>query len=968
MSGWSSDDATPVPGDDPDRPLRPRRADGQQAPEQYTHDQYAPADPHPHDGGYPKQDETQYVDPYAAQREAEYVAQHETRPRRARAARQSPGAPAAPQPPAPQQPADAWWNQPPAEQPRRRRRPRPQPSQYAQEIVQDPGYAQAPHDADQAPHDSAQAPHDAAQAPAEPTRPMVREGRRARQQQPEPPAVAPSDPTVRVRPYRPEQARHQEGPLQGTGRNGQGGYEYLATDDGYGDRQYDEPYDQSQDDYAQGGGHGGSSGASSGLGGQPGDDYDDDQFDDGEYDEDYDPDTGGQPYFHPLDPETPVPQNRRGWRSSPTPTPDSPYDLSGIDQSELTGSLSLLGLEGPAGASDITRPIEPIRAPIARAPRRPLPPVAPPARPYDDRGYAEPEYDEVEEYPEYDEPETAKEKAASSRASLLGSSALMAAGTMASRLLGFVRASVLVAAVTAGSDAAEAFSVANIMPNALYILLAGGVLNAVLVPQIARAAKQKDGGEDYINRLLTAALALLAVVTVAVIVASPLLIKVYGSNDWPPDLVTLASAFSLYCLPQVFFYGLYTLLGQVLNARGHFGAFMWSPVANNVVSIIGLVAFIAVFGGGSQPVGEWSAGMIMLLAGSQTLGVAAQAIVLIPILKRAGIRFRPKFGLRGVGLASASRVAGWTFAAVVVQQVAFVVISKVTTTAQNLTNDRPEALIKTGKSVYDNALLLFMLPHSLVAVSLVTALFTSMSNAAAENRIRDVRADLSLGLRLTGLATAVSTAAILALGPDIARSMFPSARSVETNGIAYVVMAMSLGLIPYSAQYLFQRVFYAFEDAKTPFFIQVATSGTWAVGNMISLFVLRDTRPEYIVIGVGVSMAASNFVSAFLAYTILRRRFGDLDGHQVMRTHVELILVAAVGGVVAWLLGQCIHIFLGDAWAINIIATVVGGLVLIAIYIAGLRQLGVKEIEDVAGPLLRRLPSSPATVARHSTH
>ncbi|GLY26890.1 murein biosynthesis integral membrane protein MurJ [Kineosporia sp. NBRC 101731] len=932
MSGWSSDDGTPVPSDDPDRPMRPRRADGQHPQEQYPQDQYE-------------------GDPYAAQRESEYVSQHEGPTRRSRSAQRQAQRQAQQQPPPapqPQQPADAWWNQPPAEP--RRRRPRPAPPRVDQ--------------------------GDQPVAPADPTRPVPQEFRRPRNQHQDPQnqhavplPVAPEDPTVQVRPYRPEQARYAEGEYGQAGASGQGG--------GYG--QYDEPYDQTRDDRTGPGDpeHGGS---------DPG--YDNQGYQQG-YEQGYDDwDSGSgeqQQYFHPLDPETPAPGNsRRGRRAAqpPPPTPDSPYDLSGLDPAELTGSLNLLGLvEGTAMPSDVTRPIAPIRAPIARAPRRPLPPVAPRSRDdrgYDDRGYDEHGYDDWDygdrgqaepDFEAADQDEDNRAQSASRASSLLGSSALMAAGTMVSRLLGFVRASVLVAAVTPGGDAgaADAFSVANIMPNALYILLAGGVLNAVLVPQIARAAKQKDGGEDYINRLLTAALGLLAVVTVLVLIGSPLLVKVYASDDWDPDLIALTAAFSLWCLPQVFFYGVYTLLGQVLNARGKFGAFMWSPVLNNVVSIAGLAAFIAVYGGGTQSGTEWTGTKVMLLAGSQTLGVATQALVLIPLLSRAGIRYRPKFGLRGVGLASASRVAGWTFAAVVVQQLAFVVISKVTTTASNLLKDHPDAAINTGKAIYDNALLLFMLPHSLVAVSLVTALFTRMSNAAAENRIRDVRADLSLGLRLTGLATVVSTAAILALGPDIAASMFPSANRSTTNGIAYVVMAMAVGLVPFSAQYLFQRVFFAFEDAKTPFFIQIATSGTWAAGNLVSLYLLRES-PQYIVIGVGLSMAASNFVSALLSYWILRMRFGDLDGRAVVRSHIELFAVGGIGGGVAWLMARSTHIFLGDGWVTCIIATVVGGLMLLFIYVAGLRQLGVQEIEDVFGPLLRRLPSSPETVARHSTY
>lgn len=905
MSGWRSDDATPPPVD-PERPRRPRRAD-------HRYDEQFP-------GPEPDPQDPYVEDPYAAQREAEYVAQHEDQRHG-----QDEG------------PPEAWWNLPPEESARANHSyAHDQPYDQLYDESRNQEYDDRP---GQEPYQAQAQPS----APAEPTRPMRQDSpRRSRRQAvaPDEPTVrawpiAPDEPTVRARPNRPEQARYSDErtPAPSAPGSGQGGQGRQGDYGGYGSGPHDEgrPYDQTRDR-------------------EPGPD---------------------EPYFHPLDPETPHPKpsSRRGWRAPPPETPaSSPYDLSGLDPAELTGSLSLLGLEGPAVQTDFTQPIEPIRAPIARAPRRPQAPV-PPRRPRGpQRGYPEPELQpEVEAPLEPEQVESAEEKRTSS---LLGSSALMAAGTAVSRVLGFVRASVLLAAVQPGGggvSTSDAFSVANVMPNALYILLAGGVLNAVLVPQIAKAARQKDGGEDYINRLLTAALGMLAGLTVVVILAAPLLVKVYDSPKWDPDLVALATAFSLWCLPQVFFYGLYTLIGQVLNARGRFGAYMWAPVVNNVVSIVGLVIFVTMYHRGTQPVDTWDSTKIMLLAGSQTLGVAAQALILIPVLSRAGIRFRPKFGLRGVGLSSASRVAGWTFAAVIVQQVAFIVISKVTTTATQLLRDRPDAKIQTGKTIYDNAQLLFVLPHSLIAVSLVTALFTRMANAASQNRIRDVRADLSLGLRLTGLATVVSTAAVLALGPEITASMFPGSNRGTTNGVAYVVMAMALGMVPYSAQYLFARVFYAFEDAKTPFFIQIASSGTWATGNLISLLILKDKAPEFIVVGVGLSMAASNFVGAFLSYSILRRRFGDLDGHQVVRAYLEMFVVAAIGGVVAWLLAQSVQAFFHNTWLACILATVIGGLALLAIYVAGLRQLGVSEVEDVLGPLLRRLPSSPPQTARHST-
>lgn len=529
------------------------------------------------------------------------------------------------------------------------------------------------------------------------------------------------------------------------------------------------------------------------------------------------------------------------------------------------------------------------------------------------------------------------------------SSAIMAGGTAASRVLGFVRAALLVAVLDVGRSA-DAFTVANTIPNALYILLAGGVLNAVLVPQITRAAKREDGGQEYIDRLLTAAVAILFVVTIAVTLAAPLLIQIYASDRWTPAQFTLATAFALWCLPQVFWYGIYTLLGQVLNARGSFGPFMWAPVLNNVVGIAGLVAFMMVAGRGDPSIDSWTSGRIALLAGTATLGVVAQALILIPAMRGAGIGFRIRWGLRGFGLRTASRVAGWTFAAVIVQQLGYIVISQVSTTGGQRAHDAHVSL-GTGLTVYAQAFLLFMLPHSLVAVSLVTALFTRMSISAAENRISDVRSDLSLGLRLTGLATVLSAAAFLSLGPDITATLFSGNPKSTTDGIAYVTMAMILGLVPFSAQYLFQRVFYAFEDAKTPFLVQVPITILWAGGNLLSLVLLP---PAWIVVGVGASMSLANLTGAALSFVILRRRFGRLDGKRVVGTHLKMVIAAVTGGVVAFLISWGVHQLMGQGRLPSMLAALIGGVTLIAIYGLLLRRLKVTELDEALLPLLKR--------------
>ena len=134
------------------------------------------------------------------------------------------------------------------------------------------------------------------------------------------------------------------------------------------------------------------------------------------------------------------------------------------------------------------------------------------------------------------------------------------------------------------------FTLANTVPNSMYILLAGGVLNTVLVPQIVRAVKKDaDRGEAYTNRIMTLGLMALFVITLVLTLAVPAIIALYSAGGWKDPSVAAQYqsmvALAYYCMPQVFFYGAFVLAGQVLNSRDRFGPMMWAPIANNVVSI-----------------------------------------------------------------------------------------------------------------------------------------------------------------------------------------------------------------------------------------------------------------------------------------------------------------------------------------------------------------------------------------------
>jgi putative peptidoglycan lipid II flippase len=523
-------------------------------------------------------------------------------------------------------------------------------------------------------------------------------------------------------------------------------------------------------------------------------------------------------------------------------------------------------------------------------------------------------------------------------------SALLASGTLVSRLLGFVKAAVLLH--TIGILAAgDAFAVANQLPNLIYELVAGGILSAVLIPQIVRAGLHDDGGQRFINKLLTLGVVVFIAVTVVATLAAPLLIDLYTQSDadggkgFSGQGLALATAFAYWCLPQILFYALYSLIGEVLNARKVFGPFTWAPVVNNVVAIAGLIVFSALFGGGavnSSP-DVWTAPMIAVLAGSSTLGVAAQAGVLAFFWRRTGLSFRPDFRWRGVGLSTAGKAAGWLFAMVAVSQLAGIVQSNVITIAAG-----------TGSSAIalGTAWLIFMVPFSVIAVSIMTVYFTRMSGHATTGNYDGVRADLSASIRAIGILLVFAMAAIIVAAYPLSRIFTDSFAGVVDMG--NLVIAFALGTVPFSMVFVLQRVFYALEDTRTVFFIVFAKSALFVVG----LLLVALLPVEQIGVGVALLTSAIAFVYFGIAFVVLRRRLGPIDGRLLLWRHLQY-LAAAVAAAAA---GLGVLVLMGgyhpDGFALAnmftaLLAIVVVGIVMSVVYVAGLAVMGNPELRTL---------------------
>jgi putative peptidoglycan lipid II flippase len=541
--------------------------------------------------------------------------------------------------------------------------------------------------------------------------------------------------------------------------------------------------------------------------------------------------------------------------------------------------------------------------------------------------------------------------------SILRSSLIMASGTVFSRFLGIIRAILLAATIGVTTNAADAFGVANQLPNNVYAIIAGGVLNAVLVPQIVKARLHLDGGKAYIDRLLTLAIVTFGSITVLTTVSAPLLVSLY-TNGWSADQLALATAFAYWCLPQLFFYGLYTLLGEVLNAKSKFGPYMWAPVLNNIVAIVGMSAFIWQFGldpTGKQSVADWTQSQIAWLAGSATVGVAAQALILLLFWKKMGLSFTLNFSWRGVGLGPAMRTGSWTLGMLLVTQLGGIIQTAVASSSIDGRAITDSSIAIASVAAMSIAWLIFMLPHSVATVSIATAYFTRMSIYAMEKRFDELKSDLVDGLRTISMISVLATTGLIVLAYPISRVFVGEIPSAIALG--NVVIAMVVGLLPFSYVFMIQRAFYSLEDTKTPFFFTVVQVVVNAIGSITVGLLVQNV---WIVVALSLVTSGSIMVQSLLAFVMFKRKFGSLGHSQLTFATGKF----ALAGVVAGSFGFAVLQAMGGARpgafpVLNVLAAAITcliiGSVIGVIYIALLKLLKVQEVNTLLNPILRLL-------------
>ncbi len=520
---------------------------------------------------------------------------------------------------------------------------------------------------------------------------------------------------------------------------------------------------------------------------------------------------------------------------------------------------------------------------------------------------------------------------------VIRSSQLMALGTLASRATGFLRVAVL-AFVLGTTSLADTYNIANVLPNILYELLLGGVLTSVVVPLLVQAAAtDEDRGEAYAARLLTLVALSLGFVTVLAVFAAPLLTSLYGGQRGEHG--QLMTTFARLLLPQILLYGVGATLGAILNTRGSFGAPMWAPVLNNLV----VIASAVVYGLLPEPTDGslMTTAQILVLGGGTTLGIAVQTFALVPSLRRAGFRYRPRLDVRGMGLRSAGRLAGWVLLYVVANQLGYVVIVRLAEQAYSFTT-------------YFNAFMLFSLPHAVVAVSVITALMPQMSRHAVAGQLAELREDLASGLRLAGVILVPAAAVLIALGPLIGTLIFAhgEVELAEARTIGLVLSGFAVGLVPFSAFQLTLRAFYAQRDTRSPALTNVAVNAV----NVLAALALFAALPEqHRVVGLAVAHATSYAAGLAIVTAVLRRRFPPAPQRTVLRTYVRLAVAAVPGTVLGAALAYWVFTHLDPGPAAAGAGLALGLPLAAALFPWCAGRVRVPEVAEVLGVLRGRL-------------
>ncbi|MDA1369096.1 murein biosynthesis integral membrane protein MurJ [Glycomyces algeriensis] len=545
---------------------------------------------------------------------------------------------------------------------------------------------------------------------------------------------------------------------------------------------------------------------------------------------------------------------------------------------------------------------------------------------------------------------------------MVRSSLLMGAGSLVSRVTGFGRTVVISAAIGAGL-LGNSYTTAQYFPQMIYELVLGGVFASIIMPLFVKAHKNDaDGGDAFAQRLLTLAALVLGGAAILVTLCAPLISLFMAS----PDQRDLVTEFSYYMLPALLLYGLFAILSGVLNSREHFGAPMWVPIINNLVVITVGAVFYMVYTRDAVPdangdlfnsADQVTSGMIVLLGAGTTAGVVIQVLCLAPALRKAGFRWRLRFDFKRLPLRDIRRLAAWTLLFVAANQIAVMAVIKVANLASDPDRLADDSVFVPGVTVYNNAYLMMMMAHGIVAVSVITALMPRMTRAADDRRWPELADHLSSGIRLASFLLVPIAAAFIALHEPIGLMIFQWGAYTPAEALAtgQVLLMAGIVLLPFSISQLQIYAFYAQTDTRTVAMFNLPVIAIRIGGYLLAFAFLPA---QWVVVGLFASNGVSYLVSLLLSMSLLRKRIGLLDMRKTANGLVRTGAAAVIAGAVAyggWVLWPDLPAEGGLAKVGQFASSIVLGLLLLGVYFAACLVFRVTETASLQATVRAKL-------------
>jgi putative peptidoglycan lipid II flippase len=541
------------------------------------------------------------------------------------------------------------------------------------------------------------------------------------------------------------------------------------------------------------------------------------------------------------------------------------------------------------------------------------------------------------------------------------STAIMTAGTLLSRITGIARNALLLACLGT-TLLSDSYTSANTTPNMVYELVAGGVLSALLVPLFnALNLKGTKRARDGINALVSLAAVALALTAVVVAIASPVIMSLYFSKPSQTLQRQLGTELLRMFAPQIAVYGFITLATAALNTKRKFGAAMLAPVFNNLV-MIGVLTWAyrilnrlydndvkakaQLLAVAHDARAKW------ILGFGTTAGVVAMGLVLIPALRSADVGWKWRWEPSHPAVKELLRLSGWTMGYVAANQAALAFIQNRAVDAEG-PNGGGGTMYSMAYSVF------FLLPHSLFAVSIMTALQPELSSAFISRSRKRFRTLLSQNIGNTLAVIVPSAVGLFVLAKPLTKLLkLGRVNAANADRLGQVVQVMTLGLPAFSVYLLLMNALKAMRDTKATFTV----NATECALNVALAFGFLQAGMG--VVGLGLAFAVAYTVSVFLAFFTVSKRTNGLDGKRLAQSTVRILLNGAVMGAVVWFAAIGTEKLLGSNLSTKLVAVTqigVGVSVGVTVYVVVAQVLGVRELDQVLGSIGRKLRRSHPT-------